>query len=140
MSPDHSCLRFMLTSLAIGLAMVGFAVGSAYASPVVIEHASFRTQGGERWSVDVTLRHPDTGWEHYADLWLVETVEGRELGRRVLLHPHETEQPFTRSASISIPANLKTVVVRAGCTVDGVNSAPLIVDLTKPGGTGFEVR
>lgn len=36
------------------------------------------------------------------------------LGRRVLLHPHETEQPFTRDLyGVSTPAGVTHVTVRA---------------------------
>lgn len=113
--------------------------GPLLAAPTVIEQAAFRAAGAQQWRVDVTLRHPDTGWEHYADLWVVEAPDGTELGRRVLVHPHETEQPFTRSTTLRIPAGLTKVVVRAGCTQDGLNSTPLLVDLTQSSGTGYSV-
>jgi hypothetical protein len=50
----------------------------------------------------------DAGWEHYADRWQVLDAGGTVLGERVLLHPHDTEQPFTRSQSgIEIPAGIR---------------------------------
>ncbi|MBT53193.1 MAG: hypothetical protein CMF72_07330 [Mameliella sp.] len=77
-------------------------------------------RSGDVWTVSVTLRHPDTGWDHYADGWRVELPEGRVLATRVLLHPHETEQPFTRSQSgIRIPEGTEQVMIRARCSVDG---------------------
>lgn len=77
-------------------------------------------RSGDRWRVSVTLRHPDTGWDHYADGWRVELADGTVLATRVLLHPHETEQPFTRSQSgIAIPEGATKVVVRSRCLVDG---------------------
>ena len=48
-------------------------------------------QAANSWRFDVTIRHPDTGWEHYADGWRVLDMQGNELGMRVLHHPHETE-------------------------------------------------
>ena len=56
----------------------------------------------------VTLRHADQGWKHYADKWEILTLDGKLLGRRVLLHPHENEQPFTRSlGGVKIPRHIK---------------------------------
>lgn len=79
---------------------------------------------GAGWTFDVTLRHPDTGWDHYADAWAVHAPDGTLLGLRVLLHPHETEQPFTRSLSgIAIPDGLAEVEIRARCLVDGWSAA-----------------
>lgn len=57
------------------------------------------TPSGQEWRFDVTLLHPDTGWDDYADGWRVLTPDGVERGLRVLAHPHVTEQPFTRSLS-----------------------------------------
>lgn len=69
-------------------------------------------------SVSVTLIHPDTGWDHYADGWRIETEDGTVLGTRELLHPHVEEQPFTRSlAGIVLPAG--PLFIRARCLVDG---------------------
>ena len=69
----------------------------AFAGDVEIVHAQFRHSGGDNWSVDVTLRHADSGWDHYADAWRVVAGDGTVLGTRTLYHPHEHEQPFTRS-------------------------------------------
>jgi hypothetical protein len=61
----------------------------------------------------VTLRHKDTGWDHYADAWEVLSPDGTILGKRVLHHPHVNEQPFTRSLSgVKIPKNIKEVTIR----------------------------
>jgi hypothetical protein len=69
--------------------------------------------GQDTWRFDVTLKHADEGWKHYADAWDVMTEDGQLLGKRVLYHPHVNEQPFTRSLSgIKIPGNIKQVIVR----------------------------
>lgn len=68
---------------------------------------------------DVTLSHPDTGWEDYADGWRVELADGTILGTRVLGHPHVNEQPFTRSDRIPVPAGVTEVYVRASDSVGG---------------------
>ena len=66
------------------------------------------------FSFDVTVRHDDTGWDHYADRWEVLTPDGTAVGSRTLHHPHVEEQPFTRSLSgVKIPADISEVTVRA---------------------------
>ena len=95
------------------------AAAPAFADAPVIEAAAAR-DSGSGWTFDVTLSHPDTGWDHYADGWRVETPDGEVLGTRELLHPHETEQPFTRSLSgVTIPEGWTELAIRARCNVDG---------------------
>lgn len=81
-------------------------------------------ESGSGWQISVTIRHPDTGWDHYADGWEVLDTDGNRLGFRELLHPHETEQPFTRSlGGVAIPDGAESVEIRARCSVDGGNDA-----------------
>ncbi len=54
------------------------------------------------YNFSVSVRHDDTGWEHFANRWEVVGEDGTVYGTRVLAHPHVNEQPFTRSASINI--------------------------------------
>jgi hypothetical protein len=104
-------------------------VGPALADEPKIEAAK-AVKAGSTWRFDLTLRHPDTGWDHYADGWEVLTPDGASLGLRVLVHPHETEQPFTRSLSgVTIPAGVDHVFVRARCLVDGWGAARYRIDL-----------
>ena len=85
----------------------------------IIEDVRAERSGG-LWRFDVTVSHPDTGWDHYADGWEVLDRDGNSLGLRVLMHPHVNEQPFTRSLTrIDIPKDITTVYVRARCNVDG---------------------
>ncbi len=87
-------------------------------APMIVSATAART--GDTWRVDVTLRHPDTGWDHYADGWEVVAPDGTSLGLRELVHPHETEQPFTRALTgVAIPEGLTEVRIRARCLVDG---------------------
>lgn len=80
-------------------------------------------------SFSVSLSHPDTGWDHYADGWRVELADGTVLGTRVLAHPHVNEQPFTRSATISVPDGVTRVFIRARCNLDGWNPDTVAFDL-----------
>ena len=84
-----------------------------------IETATARLSGGT-WTISVTLSHPDTGWDHYADGWRVLDDNGTELALRVLAHPHVNEQPFSRSLSgITLPKGTQHVMIQARCNVDG---------------------
>ena len=75
---------------------------------------------GMGWRFDVTVSHPDTGWDHYADGWEVLDSKGNRLGFRELLHPHVDEQPFTRALSgIEVPEGAAPLFVRPRCSVDG---------------------
>lgn len=101
----------------------------AAADPPVIE-AVGAVQNGATWRFDVTLSHPDTGWDHYADGWRVLDMAGTELGLRVLAHPHVQEQPFTRSLSgVTIPEGTDRVQVQARCGVDGWSDATTVLIL-----------
>ncbi len=78
------------------------------------------TRTGSGWRFDVTVRHADTGWEHYADAWRVKGKDGTVYGTRTLYHPHVDEQPFTRSLSgVSIPDGTTQVQIQARDTLGG---------------------
>lgn len=82
------------------------------------------------WCFDTSVRHNDEGWSHYADGWEVIDEEGNQLGYRLLGHPHENEQPFTRSlCGIKIPAEMSKVIVRAKCNQHGFGGKPFVVIL-----------
>ncbi|MCK5771261.1 hypothetical protein [Algiphilus sp.] len=107
------------------------ALGSAHAGPVTVVAAEFHDAGDGRWTVLVTLRHADTGWDHYADNWRVVDGAGNVLGERVLHHPHVEEQPFTRGLrDVHVPEDVSTVYVVARDTVHGWSEHRLAVDLT----------
>ncbi len=113
---------------------------TAFAGDVEIVQAQFLHSGGCNWSVDVTLRHADSGWVHYADAWRVVAGDGTVLGTRTLYHPHETEQPFTRSlGGVAIPTAMTTVYVEAHDKVHGWSPQRVQVDLEKAKGERFEV-
>ena len=102
----------------------------------------------DMWTFHVTVHHPDTGWEDYADGWDVVLPDGTVVKpdadspfTRLLLHPHETEQPFTRSQSgIVILPDVTQVTVRAHDLVDGWGGREVVVDLSTASGPGFDVQ
>ena len=82
------------------------------------------------WSFSVTVRHDDEGWDHYADKWEVLGQDGEVLGSRVLLHPHVSEQPFTRSLSgVKIPEGVQRIFIRARDSVHGYGGKEVVIEL-----------
>ncbi len=99
--------------------VLGTTFSVAIAGEVEIVSAK-ATPMGDTWRIDVTLRHADTGWDHYADAWRVIGPGGDELGTRVLAHPHVDEQPFTRSlGGVRIPEGVSEVTIEAHDKVHG---------------------
>ena len=97
-------------------------------------------QRGKAWRAEVTVRHADTGWDHYADYFRVVTPDGKELGKRVLRHPHVDEQPFTRELDpLNIPPNVKTVIVEAHDKVHGLGGKKVTISLGKASGPGYRI-
>lgn len=85
---------------------------------------------GMGWRIEVTVSHPDSGWQHYIDYWIVETRAGDEIARRKLLHPHTQEQPFTRSLpSVTVPDGVHKVYIRLHCKRDGLGKHRYMVKL-----------
>ena len=117
--------RIVLAVLGACL-MVGMA---AAGEPEVVDAKATRAADGS-YRFDVTIRHGDTGWDHYADRWDILDEDGKILGTRVLLHPHENEQPFTRSLTgVRIPQSVTRVSVRARDKVHGFGSKLFVLDL-----------
>lgn len=90
---------------------------------------------GPSYDFDVTVRSTETGWDKYADAWEVRAAgDGSVLGVRELLHPHENEQPFTRSLSgVAAPDGVTHVTVAARDSVRGYCGDTMTVAL--PGRT-----
>lgn len=104
--------------------------GLAWAGEADVVGAEARKSAGGAYSFDVTLRHADEGWDHYADAWDVLGPDGTVLATRVLYHPHVDEQPFTRSLSgVKIPAGVTDVTIRAHDKLHGYGGAELVVEL-----------
>jgi len=96
------------------LLAVLFVAQTAFAGEADVVDVKVRRNSSGTYDFDVTVKSVDKGWNHYADAFEVLGPDGALLGRRVLLHPHETEQPFTRDLyGVTIPAGVTHVTVRA---------------------------
>lgn len=89
---------------------------------------AIETSATGRYRFDVTLIHDDAGEEGYADWWQVESLDGRRLGRRTLLHAHGTVE-FTRSETIEIPEGIGRVLVRGHDQTHGYGGQAVLVNL-----------
>lgn len=97
-------LRSALTALAIA---VCFTSTVALSGEADVKKVTARKDGSNSYTFHVTVGHKDTGWDHHADKWDVVGPDGSVLDTRKLLHPHEHEQPFTRSLSgVEFPVTL----------------------------------
>lgn len=90
------------------------------AGEVDVTKVTIHQESAGKYQFDVTLRHDDTGWKHYADRWEILGPKGTVLATRVLFHPHVDEQPFTRSLSgVSIAPDIREVTIRGHDLVHG---------------------
>jgi hypothetical protein len=125
--------KYTASVAAISMVVTIAAGGTARAGEADVIDVT-ATKGTTGWTFNVTVRHDDKGWEHYADRWDVLAPDGTVLGSRTLLHPHVGEQPFTRSLSgVAIPAGITQVTIRAHDKVHGLGGTELVVDLPPEG-------
>ncbi|MCB1493438.1 MAG: hypothetical protein KDJ77_16870 [Rhodobiaceae bacterium] len=118
------------TAPVITLALLLAGATPSLAGEADVVGVDVRPEGGGRYTVSATVRHDDTGWDHYADAFEVLAPDGAVLGTRVLVHPHETEQPFTRSLTgVAIPEGITEITVRAHDKVHGLGGQEVTVSL-----------
>ena len=121
-------VRIISVIAALVWILLSAAISLAGEADVVGVKASSGKDG--TWSFSVTVRHDDEGWDHYADKWEVLGQDGEVLGSRVLLHPHVSEQPFTRSLSgVKIPEGVQRVFIRGRDSVHGYGGKEVVIEL-----------
>lgn len=105
---------------------------AAFAGEADVVDVKVRRNASGTYDFDITVKSVDKGWNHYADAFEVLGPDGKVLGRRVLLHPHETEQPFTRDLyGVRIPAGVTHVTVRARHKPKGYDGEVMTVRLPR---------
>ena len=109
---------------------LGAMAGPARAGEVDVVDVLVRQSAAGVYRFDVTLRHADSGWDHYADRWEIRDGDGAVLAIRVLVHPHVNEQPFTRGlGGVPLPATLISVTVAGHDSVHDYGGIEMTVDL-----------
>lgn len=97
------------------------------AQPPEIVKAEAIVQPNQLFDIAVTIKHPDTGWDHFANEWVVIVDDDKEVAKRTLHHPHVKEQPFTRYLrDVQIPQDTKSIKVYAKCN-KGHQSKPYVL-------------
>lgn len=138
-------VHFALAVLALWLLINSIAQAQQGDADVTFVRAIDHGEPG--WAFHVTVEHADTGWEDYCNGWDVLTDTGVVLKHnesdpftRLLFHPHENEQPFTRSESrLQVPEGTKSLTVRAHDIVDGFGGKEIVIDLASQSGAGYEI-
>ena len=116
-----------------GLLLASTFIASAFAGKADVIDVKIKREESGTFRFEVTVKHADTGWSHYADRWDVVGPDGTVLGKRTLYHPHVDEQPFTRSLTgVRIPPAVKSVTVRAHDNADGLGGKKMTVEVPHP--------
>lgn len=119
-----------LGSLLVSLCIISLNYVQAGEADVL--EAKISANGDGSFKIAVTVKHDDAGWDHYANRWDVLDLQGNVLGSRVLAHPHDNEQPFTRSLTLTLPEGIEIVIIRAHDSVHGLGGATVEVALPLP--------
>ena len=123
-------MRYLLQSLFVSFFLI--ASDFALAGVADVMNAKAACSQDSTCNFTVTVKHADSGWDHYANQWEILSLEGEVLGVRILHHPHVNEQPFSRSLSgVSIPSSIKSVKIRARDSVHGYGGKELTLELKR---------
>ena len=122
------------------------ASSTAPAGAANVEAVIVRGEAGS-YSFSVVVRSVDTGCDQYSDWWEALSESGELVYRRVLLHSHVDEQPFTRTGG---PVDVQpgdTIIVRAHMNTSGFGGSAMrgsvadgfsVVELPSGFGDGVE--
>ena len=121
-----------MRGIIIILILLVLTLGNGYAGQADVLKVEVKRTGDNLFYFEVTVVHNDEGWDHYANKWDVVAPDGSVLATRVLHHPHEKEQPFTRSlGGVKIPASIKNVTIQAHDSVHGYGGKKRAVPLPR---------
>lgn len=117
-------ILLVITAMMVFLQATSILAGEANVLGVKVDPL-----GERQYRISVTLSHDDSGWDHYANAWLVLDEDGKVIGERVLLHPHVDEQPFTRSLILTIPEPITLITIKGQDLVHGSGGKMMVVEL-----------
>lgn len=85
---------------------------------------------GDAWSLAVTVSSPYDSEQRYADGWRVLAPDGAVLGTHELAHPHQNEQPFTRTmTALAIPPDVAQIIVEGRDLANGYGGTTVSVEV-----------
>jgi hypothetical protein len=126
----NQMIKLVNKTLIFMALLLFFNLPDLYAGEADVLKVDVKKHKKNTYRFSVTVLHKDTGWKHYADKWDISGEDGTIFGTRILHHPHEDEQPFTRSLSnVVIPESVKTVIVRAHDSVHKYGGKVMKVEL-----------
>ena len=126
-------MKFRLSLMLFSMLFLLSSLTPAHAGEADVVNVEVKKLGNGTYQFDVTVRHKDEGWKHYANKWDVVDPDGTVIGTRTLYHPHVEEQPFTRSLSgVKIPEGINKVTIRAHDLVHEYGGKVVTVTLPAP--------
>lgn len=124
--------RSSMKTIVLIISIFVLTINAGYAGPADVVDVQVKPDGAQSFDFSVGVRHNDEGWDHFANKWDVVAPDGTILATRVLHHPHENEQPFTRSlGGIMIPDGITTVTVLARDSVHGYGGKIITIQLPR---------
>jgi hypothetical protein len=128
-SQEDQQMNFFKTIFSTMVILITLITATKAGEADVVDVKVYKTTSG-LYTFHVTLLHGDTGWDHYANKWEITDSDGNVLGTRVLYHPHEDEQPFTRSLTgVAVPDGVSSVTIRAYDSVHADGGATMRVEM-----------
>lgn len=125
-------MRYAMKTIPLFLFTFALLLNAAYAGPADVVKVDVKATGPDMFHFSVTVRHDDKGWDHYANKWDVVAPDGTVLATRTLHHPHENEQPFTRSlGGVVVPADISMVSIQAHDSVHGFGGKTVTIQLPR---------
>ncbi len=96
--------------------------------------ATITSQGSGYFTISVTVQHEDEGDHHYATRWEVLDPANKIIARRVLMHPHVEEQPFTRSLSaVRIKPGVNEITIKVYDSKHGYGRRKIMLEVPHQG-------
>ncbi|GAA6166898.1 hypothetical protein [Sessilibacter corallicola] len=109
-----------------------FLFSTAHAGEAKVIDVKIKHRGSNVYDFRVTVEHADAGWKHYANRWEILDENGEIIATRVLHHPHDNEQPFTRGLrNVAIPAEVNIVEIRAHDSRHGYGSVTKKIEIPR---------
>lgn len=90
------------------------------------------TGSGDQFTFQVSVSSPYDTPQRYADAFRARSADGATVyGITEVTHDHATEQPFTRTLTVTIPAGVTSVVVEGRDQANGWGGGTRTVELVR---------